>query len=141
VDRAAATVDAVRQAQEETIMGDSPVRKMALDPANLTQFEPTRVDHITAGSGLHDLGCVFMTFDRDGRTEPWTLRYEEVIFVVSGELTLTVIEDGAESIVTGHESDVLTLHKGATVRYGGTKGTRLFVSLYPVNWRQLADTP
>ncbi|WP_172653033.1 hypothetical protein [Rhodococcus opacus] len=113
------------------------VRNIAYDGTNTTYFEPVEVDHRTTGSGLNELGGVFMTFDRDGRTEPWTLRYEEVIYVVSGQLTLTVAAEGEESVVSGVEGDVITLHKGSTVRYGGTQGTRLFVSLVPVNWRQL----
>lgn len=120
-------------------MAHAQVRKMVLAEAEVTRFEPTRVEHVTAtSSDLQDLGSVFMTFDADGRTEPWTLRYEEVIYVVSGHLALTVQNHGRDdAVVTGGAGDVFTLPRGATVRYGGTAGTRLFVSLVPITWRQL----
>jgi ethanolamine utilization protein EutQ (cupin superfamily) len=117
------------------------VRAMVLDDAVVTRFEPARVEHVTAAaSGLEHLGAVFMTFDGDGDTEPWTLQYEEVIYVVSGQVKVTVVGDGvAETVRTGATGDVLTLHQGATVRYAGTPGTRLFVALVPIKWRELAQ--
>lgn len=115
------------------------VRTMVLDEAEVTRFEPARVEHVTAAaSGLERLGAVFMTFENDGDTDPWTLRYEEVIYVVRGQLRVTVIGDlVAETVLVGNSGDVLTLHQGATVRYAGTPGTRLFVALVPIKWREL----
>ncbi|MEU9329995.1 hypothetical protein AB0D91_40560 [Streptomyces canus] len=67
------------------------------------------------------------------------LKYEEIIYVIAGEFSLTLIEDGGESVAEGKPGDIIALHKGATVRYGGTAGMHLFLAITPVNWREIGN--
>jgi ethanolamine utilization protein EutQ (cupin superfamily) len=80
-----------------------------------------------------------MTFDRDGYSDPWTIQYEETIFVVNGQARLIVSESPGDREVFGNPGDLLVLPKGLTVQYGGDVGTRLLLSISPVNWRETTD--
>ena len=106
----------------------------AYDPANDAPFGPARIEHRTAGAGLTELGTYFMVFDTDGLADPWTLQYEETIYVIEGEARI-VTGDDEPQVVVGAPGDLIVLRKGATVQYGGTAGTRLLLSISPVDWR------
>ena len=107
------------------------------DPANEKPFGPARIEHRTAGAGLSELGTYFMTFDRPGYSDPWTVQYEETIFVIEGRARLVVVEPRGDREVLGEPGDLLVLPKGSTVRYGGDVGTLLLLSISPVNWRDV----
>lgn len=113
------------------------VRVISMSTANCVRFGPATSDRRTADSGLKQLGAGFLTFDEDGVSEAWTLPYEEVLYVAAGLATLMVgPEDAAPLLeVVAHEGDVVVVPEGSTVRYGGTKGTRLFWSLVPQDWK------
>ena len=98
-------------------------------------FGPAMIEHRTAQSGLAQLGTYFMVFNSDQPGEPWTLHYEETIFVIEGQLRLVVIEGASERTVAGQSGDLVVLPKGSTVRYAASTGTRLLLSISPVNWR------
>lgn len=112
------------------------VRVIRMSTANCVRFGPTTSDRRTVDSGLKHLGSGFLTFEEDGICDAWTLRYEEVLYVAAGSATLLVgPEDSAALVeVLAHEGDVVVVPEGSTVRYGGTKGTRLFWSLVPQDW-------
>jgi ethanolamine utilization protein EutQ (cupin superfamily) len=99
-------------------------------------FGPAMIEHRTAQSGLAQLGTYFMVFNSDEPGEPWTLHYEETIFVIEGQLRLVVIEGAEERTVAGQAGDLVVLPKGSTVRYAASTGTRLLLSISPVNWRE-----
>lgn len=117
-------------------------QKMDVVRAQVRAFEPTRVDRVSVESELRTLGAGFMTFEKTGTSEAWTLDYEEVIYVVSGSFTLTVTdtEGGEHDLDEGVAGDVFTLPRGSTVRYGGTEGTRLFFGLVPAPWSTNDDS-
>ncbi|OXR41226.1 Ethanolamine utilization protein EutQ [Nocardia cerradoensis] len=94
---------------------------------------PMTVELCTVRKGLDDLGGGFIRFDNGGKTDPWRLPYEEIIVVISGELTLHV--EGGESI-TAPAGAVVTIAKGAGVVYEGTPGTRGFYALTPADWHK-----
>ncbi len=106
------------------------------DPTNEKPFGPARIEHRTASAGLSQLGTYFMTFDEPGHSDPWTVQYEETVFVVEGLARLVVVEPGGDRELVGNPGDLLVLPKGSTVRYGGDVGTRLLLSISPVNWRE-----
>jgi len=99
-------------------------------------FGPAMIEHRTANSGLTQLGTYFMVFNSDQPGEPWTLHYEETIYVIEGQLRLVVLEGTGERILTGDAGELVVLPKGSTVRYGASTGTRLLLSISPVNWRE-----
>lgn len=105
--------------------------------ANVIEFGPAKIELRTAGAGLSQLGTSFMTFDRPGFSDPWTLQYEETVYVLDGRTELRVISDGTEETLVGNPGDLIVLPKGTTLRYGADPGTRLLLSISPVNWRDL----
>jgi len=98
-------------------------------------FGPAMIEHRTADSGLRELGTYFMVFTSDEPGEPWTVHYEETIYVIEGQARLIVVDEGAERTVVGDAGDLIVIPKGSTVRYGASAGTRLLLSISPVNWR------
>lgn len=108
----------------------SPVRNMPFDQEFTGVNGPVAIDRRSKPTRLTELSAGFITFTESGTTEPWTLPYEEVFYVIEGELTLHL---GEERIV-GRPGDVLTLEEGVTVTYEGTAATRAFFSLVPADW-------
>lgn len=76
-----------------------------------------------------------MVFDDDGFADPWTIQYEETIYVIQGEARLVVMDGDQPHTVVGAPGDLVVLRKGATVQHGGSVGTRLLLSISPVDWR------
>ena len=112
-----------------------PVRVMPFDAEFTAENGPVKVDRRTKPSGLTELSAGFVTFPEGGATDPWTLPYEEVFYVIEGELTLHL--DGRPTVAAAGE--VVTLEKGATVVYEGAPGTRAFFSLVPANWLEILN--
>lgn len=110
---------------------------VALEPSE--PFGPARITHWTASSQLDLLGTYAMEFDRSGESNPWTLRYEESILVVRGKAWLVEMNDDGEQRFPVDPGELLVLRAGATVRYGGTEGTLLILSIAPVKWDQLTS--
>lgn len=111
------------------------VRNMPFDAEFTASNGPLAIDRRSKPSGLRELSAGFVEFTETGATEPWTLPYEEVLYVVQGELTLT---HGEEQVVA-QAGDLVTLEKGATVVYAGTAGTRLVFSLVPADWLEAQE--
>lgn len=99
-------------------------------------FGPAHITHWSAPAGLGLLGTYAMTFDRTGESDPWTVSYEESIFVVRGQAWLVQMKDGQEHRISAEPGELLVLQDGATVRYGGIEGTLLLLSIAPVDWDQ-----
>ena len=111
------------------------VANLPYDAASSGSLGPVQIDRRTPPFGLAELAAGFVEFPEGGRTDPWTLPYEEAFYVIEGELTLHVETEGEQGgTVVGKTGDVLALHRGATVRYEGTPGTRAFYSLVPADW-------
>lgn len=113
---------------------NDPVRVMPFNAEFTGESGPVKVDRRSKPSELTELSAGFVTFPDGGKTDQWTLPYEEVFYVIEGELALHV--DGRTVTVAADE--VVTLEKGATVVYEGTPGTRAFFSLVPANWQETA---
>jgi ethanolamine utilization protein EutQ (cupin superfamily) len=116
----------------------APASVPTYDAANDKEFGPATIEHRTADAGLRELGTYFMVFNADHHSEPWTLQYEETIFVIEGQAVLYVEEDGQEKELRADPGELIVLPKGSTVRYGGAVGTRLLLSISPVDWRARA---
>jgi ethanolamine utilization protein EutQ (cupin superfamily) len=112
------------------------VSKPSYQAAEDKLFGPATIEHRTAGCGLSELGTYFMVFKADDQSDPWTVQYEETIYVIEGQARLVVLDEGGESDIVGDPGELIVLPKGATVRYGGAPGTRLLLSISPVNWRE-----
>src|SRR5438094_3568103 len=84
---------------------------------------------ITA-AGTTQLGGGYMKYEEDADFGPWTLKYDEVLFVHEGELE--VIQNG-QSTIAGKGQAIL-IANGTTVTYRGRKGTVGFYVLWPFDW-------
>lgn len=74
------------------------------------------------------MGVGFMRFENG--SFPWTLNYDEVDYVIGGELEIRV---GEESFI-GHAGDVLFIPRGTSILFcTGTFAYFMYVT-YPVNW-------
>jgi Asp/Glu/hydantoin racemase/quercetin dioxygenase-like cupin family protein len=111
------------------------VTVLDLDPSRQNAFGPAVIEHRTAQAEFAELGVYYLTFEDAGRADPWTLEYEETVYVIRGEARIVVdSEDGRE--VRAGEGQLIALPKGCTVSYGGSAGTQLLLSMAPVNWRE-----
>lgn len=84
-------------------------------------------------AGVTQLGGGFTAFEAAG-LDGWTLPYDEVFYVISGRLAVTV--DGESK--TAGPGEVLLLSKGTTASYYGEAGTKAFYVLYPHDWDKQA---
>ena len=114
-----------------------PASKPLYDAAHDNRFGPAVIEGRTTDCGLFELGTFFMTYDQDGHSDPWTLVYEETMFVIEGEVRLRLVEDGGDRTLSAGPGELVVLPKGTTVCYGGEIGTRTLLSISPVNWREL----
>jgi len=108
------------------VMRESDVPYSGLD--DVPTMELARV---VTEAATTDLGGGFIRYQNgDGELADWTLKYDEVLYVIEGGLE--VISDG-ESFVA-RTGEVLVIPKGATVTYRGAKGTKVFFVLQPRDW-------
>lgn len=114
-------------------MSDATVTKPGYSASEDRDFGPAKIEHRTAGL-LSRLGTYFMVFHHDSYSSPWTLQYEETIYVVDGQLR---IREG-EKVTVADSGELVVLPQGVTVEYGGAIGTRVVLSITPVNWREEA---
>jgi ethanolamine utilization protein EutQ (cupin superfamily) len=115
-------------------MTDTQVQNIPFDSERVARWGPMANDYRSAPSGLKELGAAFMSFENTQVSEWTTLSYEEVIYVISGEVTLEVKDGEQQSTVRGAAGDLLTLQKGTTARYSGTPGSRSLVCYVPVDY-------
>ncbi|MDQ6594916.1 DUF861 domain-containing protein [Bacillus salipaludis] len=66
-------------------------------------------------------------------TIDWELKYDEVVYVISGEMF--IIEGDRK--MEAKEGDLYFLNEGAKVTYGTDSEVRFLYSLYPINWREI----
>jgi ethanolamine utilization protein EutQ len=61
---------------------------------------------------------------------PWTLDYDEVEYVIEGELHITT----ADQKIVGRPGDVIAVPKGSSITFGTPSWTRFLYVTYPVDW-------
>jgi ethanolamine utilization protein EutQ (cupin superfamily) len=103
------------------------VANAAYHPEQVTVRESVPTEDRHKGSPLTKLGPAFMVCDETSMTPKWPLHYEEVLCVVSGELTLTVHADAETHTIAGRPGDILAIAKDSALTYAGTKGAQVFV--------------
>jgi ethanolamine utilization protein EutQ (cupin superfamily) len=81
-------------------------------------------------AGTTQLGGGYMRFEKDAEFADWTLSYDEVLFVQSGELE--IVGDGGS--VKAGVGEAILIPNGAKVTYRGRAGTAGFFVLWPFDW-------
>lgn len=94
---------------------------------------PMRLDNRFKQSNLKTVEPNVFSFVDDSQSDKITMVVDEALYITSGTLTITVEADDDEYSVTGQAGDVLTIQKGATVRYTGTAQTRGFLCVGAAN--------
>jgi ethanolamine utilization protein EutQ len=89
---------------------------------------------ITA-AGFTGLGGGWVKMDGSGELADWTLKYDEVLYCLSGELD---IESGGTHTVA-QPGQAILIGEGTTVTYRAKPGTRVFFVLYPRDWADSAE--
>ncbi len=87
-------------------------------------------------AALTSLGGGFIRFPEAGQLAGWTLRYDEFVFVLAGEMT---VHSGGTSVPVRAGQGCL-LRNGTTVTYQGAPGTKALYILHPIEW-ETRDTP
>jgi ethanolamine utilization protein EutQ len=77
------------------------------------------------------MGAGVARFDRC--SVEWTVRYDEVIYVVAGRFRLV---SGGETI-EAEPGDIVWIPEGTELRYEG-EGAEVFYAVYPGDWRARA---
>jgi ethanolamine utilization protein EutQ len=81
-------------------------------------------------AGTTQLGGGYMRFTEDAEFPDWTLKYDEVLFMQSGELE--IVSEGTS--VKARPGQAILIPKGARVTYRGRAGTVGFFVLWPFDW-------
>ena len=84
---------------------------------------------ITA-QGTTQLGGGYMKFTEDSVFGDWILRYDEVLFVQSGQLE---VQEESGSVVA-RAGEAILIPNGTKVTYRGKAGTVGFFVLWPFDW-------
>jgi ethanolamine utilization protein EutQ len=84
-------------------------------------------DVVTAEHGLPMAAGVMSL--REG-TFPWKLDYDEVEYVIEGELHITT----ADQLVVGRPGDLIAVPKGSSITFGTPSWARFLYVTYPADW-------
>jgi len=95
-------------------------------------FELARV---ITNAGTTQLGGGYMRFAQDAEFADWTLTYDEVLFVKTGDLT--ILSEGENTVARAGEA--ILIPKGSKVTYRGRAGTVGFFVLWPFDWNKKVD--
>ncbi|MBI4675129.1 MAG: DUF861 domain-containing protein [Chloroflexi bacterium] len=109
------------------------IRKQQVELAPFP-FEVKRPDmHIRTTDVVTDrdgspMGAGFMRFEQG--SFPWTLNYDEVEYVIDGELEIRV---GDESFI-GHAGDVIFIPRGTSILFCTRTFVHFLYVTFPANW-------
>lgn len=98
-------------------------------PGPAPEMDCRLVDVITAEEHGARLAAGFMSL-REGSFE-WTLGYDEVDYVIEGELHIGLADGRA---LVGRPGDVLFIPAGSTITFATPSWTKFFYVTYPADW-------
>lgn len=75
------------------------------------------------------LGCGLMVMERT--TFPWTLNYDEIDYVIDGELSILI--DGHR--VTASPGEIILIPKGSSIQFSVPDKARFLYFVYPADWQ------
>jgi ethanolamine utilization protein EutQ (cupin superfamily) len=126
-----------RQSNVCAVAGEAGVKLLTDRDVPFTDLVPgLELSRAITHAGTTQLGGGYMRFSSDAEFPDWTLKYDEVLFVQSGELEL--LSDG--SSVKARAGQAILIAKGAKVTYRGKAGTVGFFVLWPFDWDKKTGT-
>ncbi|WP_024286205.1 cupin domain-containing protein [Cellulomonas sp. KRMCY2] len=131
--RSAATdsLDAARQETPPRLRHVPGVNAMELAPFPVDLHRPemdVRLADVVTGAHGMPMAAGVMSL-RQG-SFPWTLDYDEVEYVIEGELHITC----GERAVVGRPGDVIAVPKGSSITFGTPSWARFLYVTYPADW-------
>ena len=84
-------------------------------------------------AGLTTLGGGWVRMDGSGELAGWTLKYDEVLYCVSGEIE--VEEQGGPTAVA-QAGEAILVGEGTTVTYRARRPSLIFFVLNPRDWAE-----
>lgn len=75
------------------------------------------------------LGCGLM--EMEDTTFPWTLNYDEMDYVIEGELSILI----GEEKVTAGPGEVIYIPKGSSISFSVQGRARFLYFVYPADWQ------
>lgn len=124
-------------AEDETaLMSTDPVMNVNRDPAHVETNGSIIIDRRAPLTGLRHIGAGIAEWTNATPSEPWRIPYEEVLYVIEGELTVVA----GDLTVVGRVGDVITAERGVEMVTRAVPGTRVFFASYPGNWKELLES-
>jgi ethanolamine utilization protein EutQ (cupin superfamily) len=110
---------------------EAPVKRLTEKDIAYSELVPgLELARAITNAGTTQLGGGYMRFSSDAVFADWTLSYDEVLFVQSGELEI-VSDSGS---VKARAGEAILIPNGAKVTYKGRAGTVGFFVLWPFDW-------
>ena len=78
------------------------------------------------------LGCGLMVMEHT--TFPWTLNYDEIDYVVDGQLSILI---GGKRVTAG-PGEIILIPKGSAIQFSVEDKARFLYFVYPANWQAQA---
>ena len=78
------------------------------------------------------LGCGLMVMEHT--TFPWTLNYDEIDYVVEGQLSILI---GGKRVTAG-PGEIILIPKGSSIQFSVEDKARFLYFVYPANWQEQA---
>jgi ethanolamine utilization protein EutQ (cupin superfamily) len=120
-----------RDLMEDAVAGQATVKLLTDGDVPYSELVPgLELARAITSAGSTQLGGGYMRFTQDAEFADWTLKYDEVLFVQSGELT--VVSDGGSTMARAGEA--ILIPDGTKVTYQGRAGTLGFLVLWPFDW-------
>lgn len=115
-----------------------PIKKI-----NVPQVRVTENDRLDTGDPVHRvythdlfslqesprLGCGVMEMEKT--TFPWTLQYDEIDYVISGNLSICC----GNTTVTAGPGELILIPKGSSIQFSVPDRARFLYVTYPADWQ------
>ena len=69
--------------------------------------------------------------EMENTTFPWTLQYDEIDYVISGQLTVQCCGKS----VTAHPGELILIPKGSSIQFSVPEKARFLYVTYPADWQ------
>ncbi|ABL83526.1 MULTISPECIES: cupin domain-containing protein [unclassified Nocardioides] len=103
----------------------------ALDPFPVELHRPEMdVRLLDVVTGEHGFPMAAGVMSLRAGSFPWTLDYDEVEYVIEGELHITT----ADRQVVGRPGDVIAVPKGSSITFGTPSWAKFLYVTYPADW-------
>lgn len=128
----------VRQILAERL-GQSGVLKCSVPTLRTTEADRMDTGNPAHRVYTHDLFSLEQSprlgaglMEMEDTTFPWTLNYDEMDYVIEGELT--IVTNGQR--ITAGPGEVIYIPKGSSIEFSVRGRARFLYFVYPANWQQ-----